>query len=115
MRSVMSFDELLSSLQNNRTVQDHPDWPRFRERKLPQYVNFYYTNKDGQEAYWEHARIIKIDLKNLHLIIEGAHSDPLKFEIRKIMHCKDAKTGEKVQDLFFDLIRMWDETYLPEA
>ena len=107
----MGLDELLSALQNTKTIQDHPDWAQFKMRKLPQYVSFYYTNQDGQEAYWDQARVIKLNLQKLQLIIEGAHGDPLKFDISKIMHCKDAKTGEKVQDLFFDLIRMWKDTY----
>ena len=111
----MGFDELLSAIKNTKTIQDHPDWPQFRARKFPQYVSFYYTNKEGQEAYWDQARIIKLDLKKLLLIVEGSHGDPLKFEMQKIMHCKDAKTGEKVQDLLFDLIRMWQDIYEPEA
>jgi hypothetical protein len=109
----MGLDELFSAIQNSRTIQDHPDWAQFKARKLPQYVSFYYTNQDGQEAYWDQARIIKIDLKKMLLIVEGAHGDPLKFDIFKIMHCKDAKTGEKAQDIFFDLVRMWNDTYQP--
>jgi hypothetical protein len=108
----MGFDELLNAIRHTKkSIQDHPDWPQFKTRRLPQSVSFYYTSQDGQEAYWDQARIIKLDLKKLHLIIEGAHGDPLKFEIARMMHCKDAKTGEKVQDLLFDLTRMWNETY----
>ncbi len=107
----MGLDELLSALQQTRTIQDHPDWPAFSQRKIPRYVSFYYTNQDGQEAYWDQARIIKMDLKHLHLIVEGTHGDPLKFDMFRIMHCKDAQTGEKVQDLFFELIRMWKDIY----
>jgi hypothetical protein len=102
-------------LRKPQTIQEHPDWAGFKARRFPQYVSFYYTNQDGQEAYWDQARIIKLDLKNLHLIVEGAHGDPLKFEIPKIMHCKDAKTGEKVQDIFFELTRMWRDIYQPET
>src|SRR5687768_14065524 len=68
---TMGLDELLSALQKTRTIQDHPDWAEFKLRKLPSYVSFYYTNQDGQEAYWDQARIIKIDLRKLQLIIEG--------------------------------------------
>lgn len=112
----MGFEELMSAIQNTRTLQDHPDWPAFAAKKFPQFISFYYTSQNGQEAYWDQARVIKLDLRKLHLIVEGAHSDPLKFEIRKMMHCKNAKTGEKVQDLLFDLIRMWQDTYeAPQA
>lgn len=107
----MGLEELFSAIQNTRTIQDHPDWPDFAVRKFPQSVSFYYTSKDGQEAYWDQARVIRLDLRKLHLIIEGTHGDPLKFEIPKIMHCKNAQTGEKVQDLLFDLTRMWKDTY----
>lgn len=107
----MGLDELFSAIRNTRTIQDHPDWEQFKARKLPQFVSFYYTNQNGQEAYWDNARILKLDLKKLYLLIEGTHGDPLKFELTKIMHCKDAKTGEKLQDLFFELIRMWKDTY----
>ncbi len=110
----MGFDELLSAIRKTKTIQDHPDWEAFKARKFPKNISFYYTNKDGQEAYWDQARIIKIDLQKLHLIVEGVHQDPLKFEIPKIMHCKDANTGEKVQDLFFELIRMWKDIYESE-
>jgi len=112
---MMGLDELFSAIQNTRTIQDHPDWPHFQARKLPQTVSFYYTNQNGQEAYWDHARILKLDLKKLYLMIEGVHGDPLKFELARIMHCKDAKTGEKVQDLFFEIIRMWKDIYEPEG
>jgi hypothetical protein len=27
------------------------------------------------------------------------------------MHCKNAKTGENVQDLFFEITRMWTEVH----
>ena len=110
----MDLDKLLAALKAPTTIQEHPDWAEFKTRKFPKTVSFYYTNQDGQEAYWDQARIIKLDLKRLHLIIEGAHQDPLKFEISKIMHCKDAQTGEKVQDIFFELTRMWREVYEPE-
>lgn len=107
----MGFEELLSAIQKTKTIQAHPDWPVFAAQKFPRFVSFYYTNQDGREAYWDQARVIKLDLRKLHLIVEGAHQDPLKFEIRKIMHLKDAQTGEKAQDLLFELIRMWRETY----
>ncbi len=107
----MGLDELMSALRQTRTIQEHPDWPRFAAQKLPRLISFYYTNQDGQEAYWDQARIIKIDLPKLHLIVEGKHGDPLKFEIPRIMHCKDAQTGEKAQALFFELARLWRETY----
>jgi hypothetical protein len=112
----MGFEELMSAIKKTRTIQDHPDWPLFAAKKFPQFISFYYTNQDGQEAYWDQARVIKLDLRKLHLIVEGAHSDPLKFEIRKVMHCKDARTGDKVQELLFELIRMWQDTYeTPQA
>lgn len=111
----MGLDELLAAINQTRTIQDHPDWEAFQKRKLPQTVNFYYTNQNGQEAYWDQARILKLDLKQLYLIVEGSHGDPLRFEIAKIRHCKDAQTGEKVQDLFFELLRIWQETYEPES
>ena len=105
----------LAALRKPKTIQEHPDWEAFKTRKFPRTISFYYTNQDGHEAYWDNARIIKIDLEKLHLIIEGAHGDPLKFEIPKIMHCKDTQTGEKVQDIFFDLHQMWKDVYQPEA
>src|SRR5690606_25583847 len=108
------LDALLAALREQKSIQDHPDWEQFKARKFPQYLSFYYTSNDGQEAFWDQARVIKLDLRNLHLIVEGKHRDPLKFDIFKIMHCKDARTGEKVQDLFFELIRMWKETYEPQ-
>jgi hypothetical protein len=111
----MGLNELINALKKPQSIQEHPDWEAFKARRFPQTVSFYYTNQDGQEAYWDQARIIKLDLKNLHLIVEGAHGDPLKFEIPKIMHAKDAKTGEKVQDIFFELTRMWREVYQPET
>lgn len=107
----MGLDELFSALQNTKTIQDHPDWPAFKAKKFPRNISFYYTNQDGQEAYWDCARVIKLDLKKLHLIVEGTHGDPLKFDMMKISHCKNADTGDKVQDLFFDLIQMWQDTY----
>lgn len=111
----MGLDELFDAIQNPRTIQDHPDWAAFKARKIPARVGFYYTNQDGQEAYWDAARIIRLDLKKMLLIVEGSHGDPLKFDIFKIKHCKNYETGEKVQDLFFELVRMWRETYeLPE-
>lgn len=110
----MDMDRLFAALQAPKTIQDHPDWEQFKTLKFPKLISFYYTNQDGHEAYWDHAKIIKIDLKKLHLIIEGAHRDPLKFEISKIMHCKDAQTGEKVQHIFFELNRMWNDIYQPE-
>jgi hypothetical protein len=109
----MGLDELLSAIGNTKRIQDHPDWEQFKTRKIPQFVSFYYTNQNGQEAYWDHARIIKLDLKKMLLIVEGAHGDPLKFDMFKIMHCKDAKTGEKAQDLFFELIHMWNDIHPP--
>lgn len=110
----MDLDRLLNAIQAPKSIQEHPDWAEFKTRKFPQFISFYYTNQEGHEAYWDNAKIIKLDLKKLHLIIEGAHQDPLKFEIPKIMHCKDAKTGEKVQDIFFELTRMWNDIYQPE-
>jgi hypothetical protein len=111
----MGLDELLSELGKLKTIYEHPDWPKFKERKLPERVSFYYTNKEGQEAYWDQARIIKLDLRNMLLILEGAHGDPLNFDIFKIAHCKNAKTKESVQEIFFELMRMWRETYEPET
>lgn len=109
----MGLDELFSALQKPQTLQDHPDWPAFKAQKFPATLSFYYTNEKGQEAYWDHARVLRLDLKKLLLIIEGTHGDPLKFDILKIMHCKNAQTGEKVQDLLFDLTRMWQDIYQP--
>lgn len=110
----MDMDRLLAALQKQQTIQDHPDWEQFKATKFPQFISFYYTNQDGQEAYWDKAKIIRMDLKRLHLIIEGAHGDPLKFEIPKIRHAKNTQTGEKVQDIFFELHRMWNDIYQPE-
>ncbi len=109
-----NLDKLISALADAKTIFDHPDWPAFKERKLPAFVSFYYINKNGEEAYWDQARIIKIDVRNMILLIEGSHGDPLKFDIFKISHCKNAQTGEKVQDILFDLMRMWQETYEPD-
>lgn len=109
----MGFEELLAALQSSRTIQDHPDWPAFAVQKFPQRVSFYYTSQDGQEAYWDQARVVKLDLMKLHLVAEGTHGDPLKFDLRRIMHLKDAQNGQKHQDLVFELIRMWEETYTP--
>lgn len=110
----MGFDELLSAIAGQKSITDHPDWPRIREHPLPRFVSFYYTNQNGEEAYWDMARIIKLDLNRMVLVIEGAHGDPLNFDIFKIVHCKNAQTGDKaIQDLFFELIRIWRETYDP--
>lgn len=102
----MGLDELLAALGKPKTIQDHPDWEAFKQQKMPAFISFYYTNQHNQEAYWDHARIIKVELKNMLLIVEGAHQDPLRFEIAKIMHCKNAQTGENAQDLWFELLRM---------
>lgn len=107
----MGFDELMSAIQNTRTIQDHPKWAEFAAQKFPKIISFYYTSQDGKEAYWDQARVIRLDLRKLHLIVEGVHRDPLKFEIRKVMHCKNAQTGAKAQDLLFALIEMWEDTY----
>ena len=110
----MGLDELLSELSKTKNIQDHPDWEAFKTRKIPRFVSFYYTNQDGQEAYWDNARIIKLDLNKLLVIIEGTHGDPLRFDMTKISHCKDATNGEKVQDLFFEIIRMWRDIFEPD-
>jgi hypothetical protein len=107
----MGLDELFEALKQPKRIQDHPEWETFKTRKFPQYLSFYYTNQDGDEAYWDQARIIKLDLKSLYLIIEGTHGSPLKFDIMKIQHAKDAKTGEKVQELFFELTRLWKDVH----
>jgi len=111
----MEIDRLLAALKATKTIQDHPDWETFKNAKFPKVISFYYTNQDGQEAYWDNAKILRMDLKRLHLIIEGAHGDPLKFEIQKIMHAKNTQTGEKVQDIFFELTRMWNDTYTSDS
>lgn len=110
----MGFDELLSVIHNTKSIMDHPDWGVFADQALPEMICFYYTNKEGDEAYWDNARIIKLDIQKMILLIEGTHGTPLQFDIFKIQHCKDVKTGKSVQEIFFDLIRMWKETYEPE-
>ncbi|MBX2860405.1 MAG: hypothetical protein KTR14_04175 [Vampirovibrio sp.] len=110
----MGLDELWNALQQQKSIKNHPDWTTVANRTLPAYVNFYYTNKDGKEAYFERLPVIKVDMDRLLLIAEGTQGDPLRFDITKIMHCKDAVTGEKVQDLFFELIRLWNETHIEE-
>jgi len=110
----MDMERILAALKTQKSIQDHPDWEQFRQVRFPQTLSFYYTNQDGQEAYWDNAKILRLDLKKLHLIVEGAHGDPLRFEIPKIMHAKNPQTGERVQHIFFDLHRMWNEIFLPE-
>lgn len=111
----MGLDDLLAALgaPSPKGLTDHPDWPAFAERKIPAYISFYYTNQQGQEAYWDMARVIRVDLRHLQLIIEGSHGDPLRFDIPRMAHCKNSQTGEKIQPLLFDLIRMWQDIYDP--
>jgi hypothetical protein len=113
MDQPQDLQRLLAALKTPQTIQDHPDWEAFKQVKFPQFLSFYYTNQEDQETYWDNARIIRLDLKKLHLIIEGAHGDPLKFEIPRIMHAKNTQTGEKVQHIFFELHRMWNGIHQP--
>lgn len=106
----MGFDELLKALRQTPSITDHPDWAAFKARPFPKAISFYYENNDGQEAYWDSMPVIKLDLARMLLILEGAHGDPLRFDVAKISQCKNADTGERVQDWFADLMIMWQDT-----
>jgi len=112
----MNWDKLLAALKKNKatespSITNHPDWPKLKDQALPQSVSFYYENKAGDESYFENLAVIKLDLKRLLLVAEGRQGDPLRFDLKKVSHCKNAQTGEKVQDLIFELIRLWQDTY----
>lgn len=93
------------------TLTEHPSWPKVKEQKMPKLINFYYINQDGDEAYWENARIIKLDIPKRHLIVEGRHGDPLVFDFARIQTCRDAQTGNLIQNLFDELKQIWLDCY----
>lgn len=109
----MGLDDLLAALNQPKSIKQHPNWSAFCEKKVPVMVSFLYENKNGEEAYFDRLPIIKFNLEKMWLIAEGSQGDPLRFDIFKISNCKNAETGERVQDFFVELTDMWRDTFNP--
>ena len=92
-------------------LSEHPNWAKVKERKLPKQINFYYINQSGDEAYWENATVIKLDIPKRHLMVEGRHGDPLVFDFARIQTCRNAQTGDLIQNLFDELKQIWLDCY----